>query len=142
MRTLTVVAVVFMLALGLVSPSAAKAPADFSCANVTEILQDACEALVALYNSTNGPGWTNHTNWLVTNTPGDWYGLTIALGHVQVLNLANNNLTGSIPPELGNLSSLNVLHLDNNLLNGSLPSELGNLNNLQWLYLRTYPKNN
>ncbi len=36
----------------------------FSCADVAEIPQVECEALVALYNSTNGPGWTyTPTGW-------------------------------------------------------------------------------
>ncbi|MBK8566692.1 MAG: hypothetical protein IPN76_26025 [Saprospiraceae bacterium] len=26
-------------------------------------------ALVALYDSTNGAGWTNNTNWLVSGSP-------------------------------------------------------------------------
>jgi hypothetical protein len=31
---------------------------------VTEIPKTECEALVALYDSTNGPGWTNHSGCL------------------------------------------------------------------------------
>ena len=53
----------------------ADAVTDFSCADVTEIPQSECEALVALYNSTNGPGWNHINNWLVTNTPSDWQGV-------------------------------------------------------------------
>lgn len=30
----------------------------FDCSAVSEIPQTECEALVALYNSTNGPSWT------------------------------------------------------------------------------------
>jgi len=44
-------------------------PASFSCSSVAEIPQIECEALVALYNSTNGPGWTANTDWLHTTTP-------------------------------------------------------------------------
>jgi hypothetical protein len=33
----------------------------FTCASVTELPQSECEALVALYNSTNGPNWTQMT---------------------------------------------------------------------------------
>ena len=108
---------------------------DFSCADVTEIPQSECEALVALYNSTNGPGWTNSTNWLVSNTPGNWYGVTITSGHVTDVVLSINNLLGNIPPEVGNLTSLQNLSLWSNQLSGSLPPELGDLTGLIYLLL-------
>ena len=41
------------------APAEPAAPTAFSCDSVTEIPKAECEALVALYNSTNGPGWTN-----------------------------------------------------------------------------------
>jgi len=44
-------------------------------------------------------------------------------------------LTGIIPPELGNLNSLQHLYLYNNQLTGSIPSEIGNLTNLTWIVL-------
>ncbi|MEN8219167.1 MAG: hypothetical protein ABFS56_22940, partial [Pseudomonadota bacterium] len=47
----------------------------------------------------------------------------------------NNQLTGSIPTELGNLSNLSWLDLSNNQLTGTIPTELGNLSNLSWLDL-------
>jgi len=31
-------------------------------------------ALVDLYNSTNGPNWSNHTNWLTKAPVSTWYG--------------------------------------------------------------------
>jgi len=44
--------------------------------------------------------------------------------------LHNNQLSGSIPPELGNLSKLQLLWLYSNQLSGSIPAELGGLSNL------------
>ena len=41
--------------------------------------------------------------------------------------LNDNNLSGSIPPELGSLSNLHVLDLDENRLTGSIPPALGDL---------------
>ena len=107
----------------------------FDCSTVTDIPEIECEALVALYESTNGAGWYTKSNWLATDTVGNWYGITVASGYVTLINLHENNLIGSIPPELGNLSKLVELDLYYNNLSGSIPSALGNLNNLQRLYL-------
>lgn len=32
-------------------------------------------ALVDLYNSTNGPNWNDHTNWLTSAPVSTWYGI-------------------------------------------------------------------
>ena len=85
--------------------------AAFSCAEVTEIPQAECEALVALYNSTNGPNWSSNTGWLVTNTPCAWAGIDCSMGHVVRLDLGSNQLSGPIPAELGNLANLTWLNL-------------------------------
>lgn len=45
--------------------------------------------------------------------------------------LDNNNITGGIPLEFGNLSSLTILNLGRNNLNGSIPDSLGQLSKLQ-----------
>ena len=60
--------------------------------------------LIALYNGTNGDNWTRNDNWLTEAPLSEWHGVrTDGDGRVQELNLANNNLTASIPPRLGNL---------------------------------------
>ena len=102
----------------------------FDCATVTDVPQTECEALVALYERTNGAGWFTRTNWLTTTTVGDWYGVTVSKGHVKLLNFYRNNLTGIIPPQLKQLISLLVLQLDRNQLIGSIPPELGQLSTL------------
>ncbi|KAJ0027200.1 hypothetical protein Pint_35132 [Pistacia integerrima] len=48
-------------------------------------------------------------------------------------NFMWNDLTGSIPKEIGNISSLLLLLLNGNRLSGSLPEELGKLSNLNRL---------
>ncbi len=95
-------------------------------------------ALVALYNATNGPNWTNNDNWLADVPLEEWYGVvTGSDGRVTRLSLWENNLTGPIPPELGNLTLLTDLELASNDLSGPIPPELGNLTSLWWLNLRS-----
>ena len=107
----------------------------FTCDGVSEIPHPECEALVALYNSTNGPGWANQTGWLATNTPCSWYGVMCETGHVMRISLAWNQLNGAIPAELGNLANLRWLNLYSNQLSGAIPAALGNLANLRRLHL-------
>ena len=93
-------------------------------------------ALVALYNGTDGPNWVDNTNWLTDAPLGDWYGVdTDASGRVVGLVVENNNLDGSLPPELGQLTGLFRLSLDGNELHGPIPPELGNLAQLTGLHL-------
>ena len=94
------------------------------------------EALVALYNATGGPNWTNNTNWLTDNDISTWYGVIVFNGQVTRLVLSENSLSGNLPSELGNLTNLEDLSLrGNHQLSGSIPTELGNLNNLRVLSL-------
>jgi len=53
------------------------------------------------------------------------------------INLSNRGLSGSIPPEIGNLVNLTILDLSENQLTGSIPPEIGNLINLTKLDLGT-----
>ena len=57
------------------------------------------------------------------------------LSNLEFLRLYGNQLTGPIPPELGNLSNLETLWLGDNQLTGTIPPELGNLSNLKDLRL-------
>ena len=100
------------------------------------------QALVALYNATDGPNWANNENWLSEEPLENWYGVSVSDGRVTRLFLAGNQLTGAIPAELGNLSNLTGLILSSNRrylpetrtfeggLTGTIPAELGDLANL------------
>ena len=117
-------------------------------------------ALVALYEATDGPNWTNQDNWLTHAPLKDWYGVEVNaegrvisldlyrnglvgelpaelvnLAALERLELGRNRLTGSIPPELGNLAALERLELGRNRLTGPIPPELGNLSELGRMYL-------
>lgn len=92
-------------------------------------------ALVALYHATDGANWAN--TWDLNMPMDTWYGVTLNVERcVKELSLDNNQLSGSIPVELGNLSNLTHLNFGYNQLTGSIPLELGNLLNLENLSLR------
>ena len=93
------------------------------------------EVLVALHRGTNGTHWTRKRNWLAGSVNA-WEGVTTdEEGFVTGIALVNNNMTGSLPPELVRLSKLTVLNLAENRLSGSIPPELGGLPNLATLSL-------
>lgn len=105
------------------------------CANVTQIPQTECDALVTLYNATDGPNWFRSANWLQTDLPCEWEGVTCTANHVTELILDNNNLSGKIPPQLRQLPRLKKLFLWGNRLNGKIPPQLGQLSKLTELSL-------
>ena len=95
-------------------------------------------ALVALYDATDGDNWNDNDGWKTDRPLGEWYGVWTGLNYndrVTELNLRRNNLTGSIPRELGNLTNLEDLNLRGNNLTGSIPRELGNLTNLEQMHI-------
>ena len=63
------------------------------------------------------------------------WGEVYSVEDTDSLDLSNNQLTGSIPSEIGNLTNLTLLYLYENQLTGSIPSEIGNLTNLTYLKL-------
>lgn len=99
------------------------------------------DALIALYNSTGGDSWTDNTNWkdagnfAAAGTEGTWFGVTVVDDHVVSVSLPFNNLTGTIPSNIEDLTDLEFLALYENNLSGSLPSTIGNLSALTHLVL-------
>ena len=94
------------------------------------------EVLEILHTSTGGGNWTDTTNWLSDQALSEWSGVaTNEAGKVVGLSLANNNLTGKIPEELGELDDLTILDLGRNSLAGTLPGHLGALQQLRDLLL-------
>ena len=57
---------------------------------------DLREALIKLYQSTNGDNWNNNTNWCSDKPIEEWYGITCWDDGKYELRLNNNNLTGKI----------------------------------------------
>ncbi len=104
-------------------------------------------ALIALYNNTKGDNWINNEGWktpplhtdgfALPGTEDNWNGITVKNDQVEKIDLVSNNLAGTIPAELGNLSSLNELGLNDNKLEGNIPAVLGNLGYLTYLALHS-----
>ena len=95
------------------------------------------DILVDLYNSTGGDNWTDNTNWLgAEGTECSWYGVQCdGDENVTQLSLERNNLVGSIPAEIGDLSTLQLLLMGGNQLSGTIPSSIAQLDNLTNLQL-------
>ena len=94
------------------------------------------QALIALYNSTGGDKWIHKDNWCSDKPVGEWYGVTTgANGQVESIELAQNNLTGEIPADIGWLKNLSFLSLEYNNLTGTIPESLYGLNHLSRIHL-------
>nr|WP_299384833.1 immunoglobulin domain-containing protein [Allomuricauda sp.] len=103
------------------------------------VSETAKQALLDLYSSTDGANWTNtlanNQPW-DTNIPVcDWYGVTVVNGNVTEINLDNNNLNGSFPVNIGNLSDLQSLSLILNSISGSIPTDISDLTDLTYIAL-------
>jgi hypothetical protein len=93
-------------------------------------------ALAVLYFATGGESWLNSTGWLSNSSECEWYSFaqirptsgfdTVCLeeSRFSVLNLAQNNLTGTVPPELELLNGLQQLQLIDPRLTLTIYSEL------------------
>lgn len=126
-------------------------PADYHCANNTQISISQCQALVDFYYSTGGPNWLNrdtHT-WLSNTTPCSWEGVVCWGNKVVRLEVPSNGLQGKLPdlrelvhlmqlglfgnpeltgplPELTQLPNLSKIIIFNTAINGFLP-DIANL---------------
>ena len=130
LRIPAVLVVVCALVAGLTGPRV------FASTRIATDASTDRDALVALYEAADGDNWENSENWLSDRPISEWHGVTVDdEGRVSELLLYENQLNGTIPPELGNLSNLTVLSLYSNQLRGTIPSELGNLSSLEVLAL-------
>jgi len=96
--------------------------------------QDERQALVALYQATNGESWSKSDGWLSDQPICTWYGVTCIEGWVVGLDLSTNELQGKLAPEIRQLFNLQTLSLWGNRLT-EVPPEIGQFVNLQELDL-------
>ena len=101
----------------------------------TENLKTDCRALEALYNSAGGADWKSSANWKIDDSLDKWHGVKTKDGRVSKIELYENQLTGTIPSDIANLSGLTLLDLGANSLSGTIPSGLSSLSKLIFLFL-------
>ena len=127
---------------GPVTPAPPPAPPPAPTASGSDL-----QALIALYNDAGGPRWINNLQgnqpWLIDDpapNPDRWFGVEVQDdGRVRSLFFnRNNNLHGTLPAELANLTQLRDLFIKSNPrssrsrpgLHGEIPEGLGNLSGL------------
>jgi len=88
------------------------------------------QALVELYEATDGNHWKNHDGWLgPAGTECSWHGVQCEPSATEPttvvhLNLSENNLRGRVPEAIGQLVHLQTLLLLHNDFSGMLPEHL------------------
>ena len=80
---LVVMGMLIILPGSAVSDQAGAADPAACCENVTQIIKIWCEALVALYSSTDGDHWANKAGWVSTRTPCSWHGVDCSASHAK-----------------------------------------------------------
>lgn len=91
-----------------------------------QVVESDSLALVSFYNATGGTEWLVDSNWLSDSPVSQWHGVYIDNQRVTDLYLYNNNLTGSIPDAIGDLTALRNFSFTSNALTGTIPAALGN----------------
>ena len=61
--------------------------------------------------------------------------IDLSLPTIEILDLALNRFSGTIPSSITNASKLTALELGGNTFSGFIPNTIGNLRNLEWLSL-------
>ncbi|KAM3284911.1 putative LRR receptor-like serine/threonine-protein kinase isoform X1 [Capsicum chacoense] len=95
-------------------------------------------SLLALRDQiTSDPYHILYTNWSSSAAVCNWIGITCGSRHqrVTVLNISGMGFSGTIPPQLGNLSFLVSLDLSYNYFHGGIPPEFSRLRRLRAINL-------
>eukprot|EP00934_Nitzschia_sp_Nitz4_P006066 Nitzschia sp. Nitz4//scaffold43_size134323//40929//41990//NITZ4_003291-RA/size134323-augustus-gene-0.220-mRNA-1//1//CDS//3329551924//6056//frame0 len=95
-------------------------------------------ALASLYYSWGGDNWTSSEGWLSSVHHCDWEHIRCSTisKEIKEIDLAQNNLIGTIPNELVMLNETQSIWLRQNQLTGTIPAQaLGSMPRLTILYL-------
>ena len=99
-------------------------------------------SLASLYYALGGENWNDNTHWLSYDLSDcEWYSsledesICNDFGLMTSLALADNNLYGPLPEELGVLSRLTELNLSGNNLRDGLPTTVGLLTEMMYMEL-------
>jgi len=98
-------------------------------------------SLAVFYYSTNGDEWTDKFGWLDSSSECTWNNGVVETDYfrgvfcdsanmVIKIDLQVQNLSGSIPKEIGSLTKLQELYLQRNKLSCRIPREIGLLTDL------------
>ena len=93
------------------------------------------QALLQLYDETEGDSWTNSARWDGGSAIGGWHGVSTLSGRVRALELPDNALRGKLGPVLTNLEQLETLDLTDNDLFGELDPAYAGMGELRHLRL-------
>lgn len=99
----------------------------------TDYATQAESSLSTLYAQLEGENWKQNTNWL-SGSPctTSWYGISCSGSYVVELELGTNDLSGSLPSEIGLLTGVTSIDISDNDLSGALPSQCGMLSALTY----------
>ena len=105
----------------------------FNLALFAQVSESEATALRDLYTATQGDNWNQ--KWNLNEKVSNYPGVTVENGHVTEIRMLFNNLTGSLPASLSDLTELRVLELSFNKLTGEIPASFGTFKNLEMLAL-------
>jgi hypothetical protein len=94
-------------------------------------------SLGTLAFSTDFNSWNGNSDWLDRRNECNWRGITCdSDGRVTRIQLSNNGLEGSFPPELALLAdSLTMIDVSNNNMQGPIPRTFGQFGRLEFLLM-------
>jgi len=93
-----------------------------------------CEILDAFWDAMgNGAGWKDKTGWDTVSYAGEWSGVHMYDDNSSIWAFAPSelNLTGHIPPEMGDFVALQILAIWDDNINGHIPKTLFQIKTLK-----------